>query len=75
MNTNEKLEIFRKLCGLGLKDIETVFEGSDIKDHLCRKYKNARENHGFYGNFAFLFSLDNENASRLLSRIGFDSPS
>lgn len=75
MTTNEKLEIFRKLYCLGLSDIEKVFEGSDIKDHLCKKYKNARENHGFFGNFAFLFSLDNKNASRLLSRIGFDSPS
>jgi len=70
MNTNEKLEIFRKLYNLGLSDIEKVFEGTGLEEHLANKYKSCRDKNGFYGNFAFLFQLDLENASKLLKRVG-----
>ena len=72
MTVNQKLEIFRKLYCLGLGDIETVFEGSgdNLKEHLCSKYKRSRDDYGFYGNFHFLFQLDEENAAKLLERVG-----
>jgi hypothetical protein len=70
MDTNEKLEIFRKLYCLGLSDIEEVFEGTGLEEHLANKYIASRDKHGFYGNFAFLFELDNDNAKLLLKRIG-----
>ena len=70
MDTNEKLEIFRKLYCLGLSDIEEVFEGTGLEEHLAGKYMACRDKEGFYGNFAFLFQLDNEMASLLLKRIG-----
>lgn len=70
MNTNEKLEVFRKLYNLGLSDIEQVFEGTGLEDHLARKYEASRDKHGFYGNFHFLFQLDLENAKLLLERVG-----
>lgn len=71
MTTNEKLEIFRKLYCLGLSDIEKVYEGDNhMKDHLCNKYKASRDQYGFYGNFHFLFQLDEHNAKLLLERIG-----
>lgn len=71
MDTNQKLEIFRKLYCLGLKDIEQVYEGQgSLKDHLCDKYMASRDKHGFYGNFDFLFQLDTHNAEKLLRRVG-----
>jgi hypothetical protein len=70
MNTNEKLEIFRKLYCLGLSDIEKVFEGTGLEEHLSSTYMRSRDKHGFYGNFHFLFQLDLENAEKLLKRIG-----
>jgi len=70
MNTNQKLEIFRKLYCLGQSDIEKMFEGSGIKGHMVSKYQDKRDKHGFYGNFAFLFDLDLENAQEVFKRIG-----
>ena len=72
MKTHDKLEIFRKLNGLGTTDIEKAFadQPSDLVEHLIRKYHGLRKDHGFYGNFKFLFQLDSENARLLLSYIG-----
>ena len=72
MNTNEKLEVFRKLNGLGITQIEKAFESQDddLRKHLIRKFETLREDHGQYGNFKFLFQLDLENAKLLLNSIG-----
>ncbi len=73
-DTNEKLEIFRKLYCLGLSDIEKAFEGEgeSMVNHLSGKYLDCRERYHFYGNFDFLFKLDLRNARLLLDYIGFN---
>lgn len=72
MKTNEKLEVFRKLNGLGITQIEKAFasQPKELRDHLIGKYESLRRDHGQYGNFKFLFHLDLENAKLLFNHIG-----
>jgi hypothetical protein len=69
-SVNEKLEVFRKLHSLGQKDIEKIFSKSHIKEHLFSKYEAKRKSEGVFGNSAFLFTLDEDNARLVLDYIG-----
>lgn len=71
MNVNQKLEVLRKLTCLGMNDIEDLFGNDSFGQHLQNKYTECRENHRQYGNLAFLLQLDEENAQKVLDRIGF----
>lgn len=71
MNVNQKLEVLRKLTCLGMNDIEDLFGHDSFGKHLQNKYTECRENHLQYGNLAFLLQLDEENAQKVLDRIGF----
>lgn len=72
MDINNKLEVFRKVYNLGLRDIERAMERSYCKEHLIDKYKYCRDKDGFHGNFTFLFQLDEHNAKLLFDYIGFN---
>jgi len=71
MDTNNKLEIFRRIYCLGGGDIAAAFKGNDIADHLMAKYESHRDKDGFHGNFSFLMDLDLENSKILLDYIGW----
>jgi hypothetical protein len=67
MKGNKFLELLRKIYSMSSYDVWEVFgrpsgeNGIGPADHMNRKYEAAREKHGGYGNFHFIFYLDNEN--------------
>lgn len=74
MKTNQKLEIFRKIYCLGMRDIQNIFEEESIQQQAYweNKYESCREGFGEYGNFHFLFQLDEDNAKKFLDYVGFE---
>lgn len=70
MKINKKLEIFRKIYCLGDLDIRKIFS-DNYEEYWKYKYEDCRKTYGAYGNFHFLFQLDNENAKKFLDYVGF----
>ena len=66
---NERLELLRRINCLGGNDIEKAF-GRD-NEYIMSKYIRCREELGSYGNFKFIFGLDEENAAKLFKSIGY----
>lgn len=72
LETNKKLEVFRKLYCLGWGQVKEALKLSENDvDHFEAKYIGKREEHGGYGNIAFLLELDLYYANLLLNYIGF----
>ena len=68
LSVHDKLELFRRVYCLGEQDIENIY---GYNDHLVCKYRSCRDDDGFYGNFTFLFELDENNAKYFFEYIGF----
>jgi hypothetical protein len=72
MNITQKLEIFRKIYCLGDRDIKKIFDSEENYEEYWKfKYEDCRKTYGDYGNFHFLFQLDNDNATTFLNHVGF----
>ena len=70
MDIHKALELFRRVACLGIGDIEKMLDGDYNSDHILKTYESMREKHGEYGNFKFLFYLDEEYASMFFAYIG-----
>lgn len=69
LELHKKLELLRRINCLGGNDIEKAFGRNN--ENIMNKYIRCREEHGSYGNFKFIFDLDEENAEKLFKRIGY----
>jgi predicted transcriptional regulator len=74
LTINQKLEIFRKIYCLGDHDIKKIFGEKSYEDYWKFKYESSRETFDSYGNFHFLFQLDEDNAKKVLDYVGFKDP-
>jgi hypothetical protein len=65
-----KLELLRRIYCLGIQDIRNAF--GDHK-HILDKYEACRKNcEGGYGNYKFIFDLDEDYAKMLFKSIGYN---
>ena len=74
MDINQKLEIFRKIYCLGEDDIKKIFGSAEYERYWKFKYEDARKTFKAYGNYHLLFQLDEDNATKFLSYVGFNDP-
>jgi hypothetical protein len=59
-----------------MKDIQNIFSDESIQQQAYweSKYESSREAFNSYGNFHFLFQLDEGNAKKFLDYVGFTDP-